>query len=78
VRQCGLSFNVLLLSTATAIDAGKQKKAVAQPGRDAFMIHDKYSVNPVFIPGKSEVSNIIVQGQSSNDRIYLQARIYPT
>jgi len=51
----GFPLTYCLLSTATAIDAGKQKKAIAAWSR---CLCDKYGVNPVFIHSDKDMGEI--------------------
>jgi hypothetical protein len=50
--NAGFPLTYCFLSTATAIDAGKRKKAIAAWSR---YLRDKYSVNPVFIHSEKDI-----------------------
>jgi len=53
--NAGFPMTYCLLSTATAIDIGKRKKAIAAWSR---CLRDKYGVNPVFIHSDKDMGEI--------------------
>jgi len=53
--NAGFPSTYCLLSTATAIDTGKKKKAIAAWSQ---FLHDKYGVNPVFIHSDKDMGEI--------------------